>query len=61
MQFRTITGLHHHQAFAPHMSSGTTLPENDAQDVEASAFVRDMEGAMKVYWRTVMGNAHGRM
>jgi hypothetical protein len=43
------------------MLSGASLPESDAEDVEASAFIRDMEGAMKGYWKTVMGNAHGRM
>ncbi|KAI5450799.1 hypothetical protein NCC49_002805 [Naganishia albida] len=60
-EFRTITGLHHHQAFAPHMLNGTSLPESDVEDVETSIFIRDMEGAMKVYWTTVMSNAHGRM
>lgn len=61
IQFRTITGLHHHQAFAPHMLNGTSLPESDVEDVETSMFIKDMEGAMKVYWKTVMSNAHGRM
>ncbi|KAJ9125373.1 hypothetical protein QFC22_000333 [Naganishia vaughanmartiniae] len=61
--------LRHDASRLPHLPTGTHIRKSEqtdgewimpSEEEEVSAFVRDMEGAMKRYWVKVMGEAHAR-